>query len=104
MMSIGKEKVAKRTVELSTRLKNGLESISHIKLLTPTDPSISAGINCFDVDGLNPDDVVKKLYEKYGIIASAAPYKRACVRLTPSIVNSEADVDRCLRALEEVKA
>lgn len=103
MMKIGKENVAKRTVELSTRLKNGLKSISHIKLLTPMDPSISAGINCFDVAGANPDDVVKKLYEQHGIIASAAPYKRSCVRLTPSIVNNEEEVDRCLKALEGVK-
>jgi len=64
MMMIGKGKVVKRTVELSTRLKNGIKSISHIKLLTPTDPSLSAGINCFDVDSLNPDDVVKKLLRK----------------------------------------
>lgn len=103
MMMIGKEKVTRRTVDLSSRLKNGLKSIGHVKLLTPMDPSLSAGINCFDVDGMNPDDVVKKLYEKHGIIASAAPYKRVSVRLTPSIVNNEEEVDKCVRALEEVK-
>lgn len=104
MMSIGKERVAKRTEELSTRLKNGLSSIPHVKLLTPIDPSLSAGINCFDVEGMSPDDVVKHLYEKHGIIGSAAPYKRMCVRLTPSIVNNEEEVDKCLAALKEVKA
>jgi selenocysteine lyase/cysteine desulfurase len=103
MMTIGKPRIARRTEELSTRLKAGLTSISHIRLLTPTDPSLSAGINCFDVDGLQPDDVVKKLLEQHHIIASAAPYKRTCVRLTPSIVNNEEEVDRCLSALQAIK-
>lgn len=102
MMSIGKERVAKRTEELSTRLKNGLKSIPHVRLLTPIDPSLSAGINCFDVEGMAPEQVVTRLLEKHNIISSAAPYKRSCVRLTPSIVNNEEEVDKCLNALDGV--
>lgn len=104
MGTLGKKRVQKRTEELSTRLKQGLQSISHVKLLTPVDPSLSAGINCFDIDGMTPDNVVRMLHEKYHIIASSAPYKRACVRLTPSIVNNEEEVDKCLKALEGIKA
>lgn len=100
MMTIGKERVAKRSEDLSTRLKTGLQSIPAVRLLTPVDPGLSAGINCFDVGSVAPDEVVKKLHEEHGIIASAAPYKRSCVRLTPSIVNNEEEVDRCLAALK----
>ena len=47
-------------------------------------------------------DVVKKLLTKK-IIASESPYKVSYVRLTPSIINSEEEVDICLRELEHIK-
>ena len=55
------------------------------------------------MDGMKPDDAVKKLLAK-NIIASSSPYKVSYVRLTPSIINSEEEVDICLRELENIKA
>ncbi len=101
-LNIGKARVEERSHQLSTRLKEGLSKIGHIKLKTPTDPAISAGINCFEVDGMAPDVTVKKLLEK-GIIASTTPYKTVYARLTPSIVNSEEEVDRVLATLEQIR-
>ncbi|HMJ70111.1 MAG TPA: aminotransferase class V-fold PLP-dependent enzyme [Cyclobacteriaceae bacterium] len=104
MMTLGKDKVEKRTHELSVRLKNGLKSIPHVKVHTPLSNDLSAGINCFDVDGMKPEDVMKKLVDEHHILASTAPYKVTCVRLTPSIVNSEEEVDKCIKAIEGIKA
>jgi selenocysteine lyase/cysteine desulfurase len=101
-MKIGKTRVAERSHQLSTRLKQGLSQIKHVKLITPVSESLSAGINCFEIDGMKPDDAVKKLLEKR-IIASSSPYKTSYVRLTPSIINSEEEVDVCLREVEQIK-
>ncbi len=101
-LNIGKARVTERSHQLSTRLKEGLAKISHIKITTPASEEVSAGINCFEVDGMKNLDVVKKLLTKR-IIASESPYIKSYVRLTPSIVNTEEEVDICLRELERIK-
>ena len=100
-MKIGKAKVQERSHQLSTQLKQGLATIKHIRLVTPVSEDLSAGINCFEVDGMKPEDAVKKLLTK-NIIASASPYKTSYVRLTPSIVNTEEEVKVCLKELERI--
>ena len=102
-LEIGKAKVEDRTHQLSTLLKEGLRGIKHVKLHTPVSPALSAGINCFEVDGMTSDEVIKKLHSK-NIIGSAAPYAVSYARLTPSIVNSEAEVKTCVAALEAIKS
>jgi selenocysteine lyase/cysteine desulfurase len=100
-LKIGKAKVQERSHQLSTQLKQGLATIKHIRLVTPVSEDLSAGINCFEVDGMKPEDAVKKLLTKK-IIASASPYKTSYVRLTPSIVNTEEEVKVCLKELERI--
>lgn len=101
-MSIGKEKIQNRTHHLNSMLKEGLQSIDHIKIHTPISTDLSSGITCFDVDGMAADQVTKKLYEK-NIIASNTPYKTVYARLTPSVINTEAEVMECIKALEDIK-
>tara|TARA_Y100000385_G_C13103334_1_gene645954 strand:- start:3085 stop:4377 length:1293 start_codon:yes stop_codon:yes gene_type:complete len=100
-IEIGKNKIQDRTHHLSLLLKEGLEKISHIKLHTPLSPSLSSGINCFEVDGIEAEDVVKKLVMK-NIIASTTPYKKVYARLTPCIINTEEEVVKCIEALENI--
>ena len=96
--SIGRKRIAERTAALSTQCKEGLARMSHVKLHTPRAPELSAGINCFEVAGMAPDTAVQKLLEKK-VIASASPYKASYVRLAPSLVNDEQQVDQALRAV-----
>ncbi len=92
---IGKARIAARTAELATQLKAGLALMPHVRLVTPRDPNLSAGIVSFDVAGLSTDGAVRRLRQRR-IIASAAPYAIQHVRLTPSIMNSPAEVDLAL--------
>jgi selenocysteine lyase/cysteine desulfurase len=98
-MEIGKGRVWERTRDLSTRFKDGLKRIKGITVHTPISTDLSAGINCFEVAGVTPDDVLKK-FAAAGIVASTTPYKVVYARVTPSIINSEAEVDQCLKVLE----
>ena len=101
-LTIGKARIKERSHALSKQLKEGMKNISHIKLLTPKDESVSAGINCFMVDGMEPEEVVKRLLAR-NITASVTPYKTRYARLTPSIVNTEEEVSTVLKELEQVR-
>jgi selenocysteine lyase/cysteine desulfurase len=96
--SIGWQRIAERIRELNGAAKEGLAKMPHVKLRTPMSSALSAGIICFEIDGMQPYEVVRRLHEKK-IIASASPYKIAYSRLSYGIANSEADVERSLKAV-----
>ncbi len=98
---LGKAAVATRTHALAGRLKQGLAAMPGVSLKTPMSPAMSAGIVSFDVAGRTAGDVVLELRRRT-VIASAAPYAVQHVRLTPSIYNAEADIDRALAAVREI--
>lgn len=45
-LSIGPDRVAARTRELATQLKDGLAGLSKVRLVTPQDPELSSGLVC----------------------------------------------------------
>lgn len=100
--SLGWQRIAARVRELNGAAKEGLAKMSHVKLRTPMSSALSAGIICFEVDGMQPPEVVRRLHEKR-IIASASPYQVTYPRLSYGIANSEADVERSLKAVRELR-
>jgi len=84
-------------------LKEGLKSIPHLKLHTPISSDLSSGINCFEVDGLDAKKTIAKLHDAK-IIGSTTPYKKVYARLTPCIINTEEEVQHCIKVLENLKA
>ena len=62
--------------------------------------SLSAGIVCFEIDGLPPPAIVERLFARK-IVASESPYATSYARLTPGLLNTPEEVDR---AVAEVKA
>jgi selenocysteine lyase/cysteine desulfurase len=96
--SIGRARIATRVAELNGRIKDGLAAMRGVRLHTPRDPALSAGICCFEVDGRKPEDVVKSLLAKK-VIASTSPYANVYARLSAGIFNTEAEVDQALGAL-----
>lgn len=102
-MRIGKDKIEERTRYLNGRLKEGLKEMKHVTLHTPVDPRLSAGINCFEVTGLKPEEVVKRLLAK-NIIGNTSPYKTSYARLTPCMINTEEEIQACLAEISTMKA
>jgi len=98
--SLGRERIAGRIRELNDQLKSGLGAIPGITLHTPKDPALSAGIVCFELAGLSPEQIVSRLRERR-IIASTSPYKVTYARLAAGLVNDPAQVETALR---EVRA
>ena len=98
MQDIGRDRVVARNVEQATLLKEGLAAIPGLRLVTPLDPAVSAGIVCVDVPRTQPSEAVLALREQ-GIVASATPYQVSYLRLGPSIATSPEQVDVVLDAV-----
>ena len=91
-LGIGKKKISRRTHDLNQQCKEGLASMFHVRLYTPNDQALSAGIVCFDVDGLAPREVVGRLRSR-GIVATTTPYADSHARVSPSIRNSPEEIE-----------
>jgi selenocysteine lyase/cysteine desulfurase len=97
-LDLGRRQVADRTHALATRLKDGLAAIPSVRLVTPRDPELSAGIVCLEAGDGNPGEVAAAL-RRQGILASVTPYAEPYLRLGPSIVTSTDDVDAAVAAV-----
>lgn len=79
-----------------------------VQVLTPNDPAMHAGLTSFRIKGVTSeaDNVALKkvLLDRYRILTveRAGPAKGACIRVTPSFVNSPEDVHRLTRAIHEL--
>ena len=98
---IGRKRIAERIAALNTQCKEGLAKIPKVKLLTPRDPELSAGLIAFEVEGQSASETVHKLHAKK-VVASTSPYKISKARLAPSLVNDEREVEAALRAVREI--
>jgi isopenicillin-N epimerase len=98
---IGRARVAGRIRDLNSQCKEALSRMQNVTLHTPRDPALSAGIVCFEAQGMEPGQVVKKLLERK-IVASTSPYRVSYVRLAPSLVNDPREVDTALEAVRSI--
>jgi isopenicillin-N epimerase len=95
---IGKARVATRTHALNRQFKAGLAAMRHVTSHTPRSDALSAGLVCFEVRGLPPEQVVEHLLARR-IVATVTPYAPSYARVAPSILNTGAEIDRALRAI-----
>jgi selenocysteine lyase/cysteine desulfurase len=99
---IGRTRIADRIAIQATQLKDGLATIPSVRLVTPDDPGLSAGIVCCDVEGMGAYDAVTAL-RSYGIVASVTPYEQQYLRFGPSIVTTPAQMDRVVDAVRKLR-
>ena len=97
--AIGKPRVTARIHELARRCKEGLAAIPKVRVKTPMSETLSAGITCFEIEGLPPKAIVERLFARK-VVASESPYATSYARLTPGLLNTSEEVDR---AVAEVK-
>jgi isopenicillin-N epimerase len=109
-LGIGKARVAGRIRALTAQLKEGLRAMPQVKLRTPWSEDLSSGIVCFDVDGMRAEAGVAALADRRILATVSAPriedhrpFDVHHVRLTAGLLNDEAEVDRTLRAVRELR-
>ena len=101
--TIGRANIAARIVELNSRFREGLSAIPGATLHTPRDPAVAGGINCFEIAGVTPDQVVARLAQKR-FRTTTSPYKVSYARVSAGIMNMPDEVDAVLRAIRELRA
>jgi isopenicillin-N epimerase len=92
---MGRARVAERIHTLNDQAKEGLAKMPKVKLYTPRGSKLSAGLVCFDVDGITPGTVVERLLAKK-VIASVAPYSTRYARIAPSLLNTPEEIETTL--------
>jgi len=101
-LAIGKARIAERIHALNRQLKDGLAKMKGVTLHTPMADDLSAGVVCFEIDGLTPEQAVARLRERK-IIASETPYATKYIRLAPSLLTSPEEVETTLRAIRALR-
>lgn len=96
--ALGKSRVTKRIQDLNDQLKQGLAGMRGVTLHTPLSHDLSAGIVCFEVSGMSPQQVVTELRRR-GIVASVTPYATQYARVAPGLLNSEAEMEIVLKEI-----
>jgi selenocysteine lyase/cysteine desulfurase len=102
--AIGRDRIAARIREQATRLKEGLGGIPSVKVITPKDPDVSAGLVMCSIEGMPyPANAVATLREQHKIVASVTPYAEPYLRFGPSIVTTPDQVDQVVRAVATLR-
>ena len=97
-LTIGREKIAKRSKHFASEIKKALLDMPHIRSYTPLDEELSSGVVCFDIEGFAPGQVVEIL-RYHGFAATQTPYAKVTSRLTPSILNTQNEVLQVIEAI-----
>jgi selenocysteine lyase/cysteine desulfurase len=98
----GRAVVARRTHARAGELKDGLAGIAGVRLRTPRDEALSAGLVCCEVKDVDPGEVVDRLREEHRVVASVTPYRTRYVRFGPSVANHADDVRRGIEAVDAI--
>jgi selenocysteine lyase/cysteine desulfurase len=101
-MRIGRRRITERTRSLAGQLKQGLAANPRVRLRTPHDERLSAGLVCFELRGLAARDAVARLRAEHDVVLSVTPYRTEYVRAGPSILNTPEEVDRLLDAIHSL--
>ena len=99
---IGAERKAARLRYLFQRWAKRLERLPKVRILTPYDPAQSCGLASVAVEGMDVNKLVASLWDRYRIIVTPIVHKEfSCVRVTPSVYTTAAEIDRFGDVMEE---
>jgi selenocysteine lyase/cysteine desulfurase len=93
---IGKTRIERRIKVLSARLKQELAKVPGVKVHTPLDPYLSAGLTAFSMGGSHEARLVDYLREKYNLVVRTTGNPKAGtfgIRVSTPIYISTKEVD-----------
>ncbi len=98
---IGIDRIARWDAMLTRRLRTGLATMPHVKVLAPADARFAAGITTFGVTGHNGRQLQDALWAKKIRVRSQGD---PGVRLSAHLYVSPADIDRVLEVVSAMRA
>jgi selenocysteine lyase/cysteine desulfurase len=98
---IGRARVTARIHALAARMKAGLVDVRGVRLVTPAEPDVSAGLVCADIAGVDPGRAVQALAADR-ISATVTPYAQRHLRFGCGLAVEESDVDAAVAAVARI--
>jgi selenocysteine lyase/cysteine desulfurase len=114
--SIGVDEIRRRGKAQLARLLDGLLAVAGVRVHGPADPDRQAGVVSVTLDRRSPSEVGMVLDERYGVLCRVglhcAPaahrtigtFPTGTVRLSPSVMTTDEEIDRALAAIRELAA
>jgi len=102
---IGRDRVERRIKALASRLKQGLAKIPGVKVNTPMDPYLSAGLTAFSLEGVDGAAIVDYVREKDNLVVRTIGNREAGtagVRVSTPIFISTKEVDLLLEGVDHL--
>ena len=95
--------VENRALELSGKLKNMLDVIPKVTVLSPRDKLLSSGLTAFQIQGLEPDEAVDKLWRDHNIVSRQVKGISA-VRISTHFFNTDDELAYLTDAVRQISA
>ena len=100
-LAIGRARIEDRARGLGSYLRSKAAEIPKIKILTPTDPTMSCGTTNLGLEGVSGQRIHEYLRQKYD---AYIPGGGSTVRISTHFFNTFEQVDRVLKALKELSS
>lgn len=101
--AIGKKRKEERVRYLKNYWAEKVRDLPGVTLHTSLKPQFSCGICGISIAGMTPQAVDSQLFGKYKIHTSAMVWENiSCVRITPHVYTTLADLDKLVRAITEI--
>ncbi|MDE8651507.1 aminotransferase class V-fold PLP-dependent enzyme [Novosphingobium album (ex Liu et al. 2023)] len=107
---IGSARKAARLRALRDRWVARARGIAGVEILTPDDPALHGAITSFRLtgrtSGAENEQIVQRLLEAHRIftVQRGGVHNGACVRVTPALFNTFAEMDALARAIEAIRS
>ncbi|MGB8951290.1 MAG: aminotransferase class V-fold PLP-dependent enzyme [Candidatus Aminicenantales bacterium] len=102
---IGRERIEKRIKTLAAYLRQKLDEIPGVRIYTPLDSYLSAGLTAFAIEGVDPAKVVDYVREKYNLVVRTIGNTKAgtyAVRVSTPIYISFKEIDLLLEGVSHL--
>ena len=98
---IGAEEIERRNLTLASSLKQALQEIPGVKVLTPMNEHSASGLVSFAVDGVDPKTVVSRFWDQHRILVRSVEFP-SCVRVSLHFFNTEDEVNKVVEAVRQL--
>jgi len=100
---IGAKRKEQRIGYLKNYWATRVQGIQGVKLHTSLKPEFSCAICGVSIDGMEPGALASALFERYKIHTVGITWENIkCVRVTPHVYTTIADLDRFVSAIDEI--
>lgn len=98
-LQLGKAAVQARIHGLNEQLRQQLEALPGVELVTPRSARYSAGFTFFRVNGQDADEVARHLNSQRIVVDAVSRDVGPVVRTAPGLLNTEAEIERLVNVL-----